>query len=263
MTATNTTQNDLANRLRALCQPGNPLILTNVYDAATANIAAAHSSTKALATASYAVAMINGKADAELDRDSNLAAIRSISAVATKHNLPLTADMQDGYTDVADSITRCIAAGAVGCNLEDVDTKPDTLRTPDEHISRIKTALSAASKAGVPDFVINARTDVLAFGGSIEDAIARAKAYLDAGAVTVYIWGGPKGRGVSREEVKRLSEALGGMINVKMNLRPGFLNVGDLKALGVARVSVGPEMYLKAMQGFREALEVVAAGGRF
>lgn len=262
-TMDHTNQNNLAKRLHSLCRPGEPLILTNVYDAATAAIAAAHPSTKALATASFAIAQINGKEDAQLDLETNLAALRTIAAIARKYDLPLTADMQDGYADVEESIRRCIEAGAVGCNLEDVDAKADRLRSAEEHVERIKTALHAAREAGVPDFVVNARTDVLAFGGSIDDAIQRGRAYLQAGAVTVYIWGGPKGRGVNREEVKELSEALDGMINVKMNLRPGYLNAEDLAELGVARISVGPEMYHKAMQGFREALDVVAGKGRF
>lgn len=258
-----TPQNDLALRLRSLCVPGNPLVLTNVYDAATASIAASHSSTQALATASYAIAQVNGLEDAALDLETNLRGIETVSGVARKHDVPLTADLQDGYDDVADSIKRCIAAGAVGCNLEDVDTKADELRSPEDHVTRIKAALRAASDAGVPNFVVNARTDVLAFGGSIDDAIARGRQYLDAGATTVYVWGGSKGRGVSRAEVEQLATGLGGMINVKMNLRPGALNVSDLAELSVARISVGPEMFHKAMDGVRGALSIVTAAGRF
>lgn len=257
------TQNALAQRLRSLCRPGQPLVLTNVYDAATASITATHPSTKALATASYAIALVSGTEDANLDLQTNLAGIRTVATIAKKHDLPLTADLQDGYADVAESVRLSIDAGAVGCNLEDVDTKPNTLRSVSDHVSRIQTALHAAREAGIPDFVLNARTDVLTFGGSVDEAIERGKAYLKAGATTVYIWGGPKGRGVSREEVQQLVEGLGGMINAKMNLRPGFLNVQDLAELGVARISVGPEMYHKAMQGFREALETVAGKERF
>lgn len=262
-TMPSTPQNNLALRLRSLCVPGNPLVLTNVYDAATASIVASHTSTKALATASYAIAQATGVEDAALDLETNLQGIETVAGVARKHDLPLTGDLQDGYDDVANCIKRCIAAGAVGGNLEDIDTKADQLRSPEDHATRIKTALRAASDAGVPNFVVNARTDVLAFGGSIDDAIARGRQYLDAGATTVYIWGGPKGRGVSRAEVAQLAKGLGGMINVKMNLRPGALNVSDLAELGVARISVGPEMFHKAMDGVRGALSVVAAGGRF
>lgn len=207
---------------------------------------------------------MKGKADAELDLETNLAGIRSIGDAVAQYGLPLTADLQDGYIDIEDSIKRCIEAGAVGCNLEDVSSQNGKLRSTEEHVSRMKTAMQAAGEAGVPDFVVNARTDVLAFGGSIEDAIDRGKAYLDAGAVTVYVWGGSGGRGVSKNEVQQLVKGLGGMINVKMNLRAGdWLNVADLAKLGVARISVGPEMYHHAMQGFRRAFDIVAEGGRF
>lgn len=61
----------------------------------------------------------------------------------------------------------------------------------------------------MPDFCVNARTDALGHGGSIEESIDREKAYLAAGATTVFVWGGGDRRGVSAEEVKQLVEALG------------------------------------------------------
>lgn len=249
--------NDKAKALRELCKPGDPVVLTNVYDAATATIVAQHSSTKAMATASYAIAATIGVEDNDLSREDNLTGIRKVAAVASKKRLPLTADLQDGYEDVETTIKQAIDAGAVGCNIEDVDNKTEKLRSVEDAISRIRTAMGAARQAGVPDFCINARTDVLSFGGSITDAIARGEAYLDAGAVTVFVWGGPSGRGVSGDEVKQLVQGLGGMVNVKMNLRPGYLNAKDLADLGVARISIGPELYSKAMAGFKEALEVI------
>lgn len=257
------TLNDKANRLRQLCKPGDPLVLTNVYDGASAFAVISHQSTKAVATASYAVAAVAGLSDPELDLETNLSGIQTISKVVSKSDYPLTADLQDGYDDIASTIQRAIDAGAVGANIEDVDNAAGKLRDVDDAVSRITIALAAAKEAGVPDFCLNARTDALVFGGTITDAIARGKAYLDAGATTVYIWGGPRGRGVSRDEIKQLVEGLGGMINVKMNLRPGFLNVKEIAELGVARISVGPEMWAKAMAGFKDALEVVAKGASF
>ncbi len=249
--------NDKAKALRKLCKPGDPVILTNVYDAATAAIVAQHSSTRAMATASYAIAATNGIEDNDLSLEDNLIGIRKVAGVASKKDLPLTADLQDGYDDVATMIKQAIDTGAVGCNIEDVDNKTEKLRSVEDAVSRIKTAMSAAQQVGVPDFCINARTDVLSFGGSIQDAIARGKAYLEAGAVTVFVWGGPSGRGVSGDEAKQLVQGLGGMVNVKMNLRPGYLNAKQLADLGVARVSIGPELYSKAMTGFRDALELI------
>lgn len=248
----------LAQRLRDLCIPGTPLLLTNIYDAATATIVASHPQTKALATASYAIAATHGLADNALDLETNLSTIRTIARVAAEKDLPLTADLQDGYADVADTITRAIEAGAVGCNLEDADNSTSSLRSVEEAVARIETALAAASAAGVPSFCLNARTDVLLHDGGVRDAIARGKAYLAAGATTVFVWGG--GRGVSGEEVGMLVEGLGGRVNVKMNAREGFLSAGALAERGVARISVGPELFLKAMEGFRGAVEAAVEG---
>ena len=96
----------------------------------------------------------------------------------------------------------------------------------------------------------------------MEEAIERGRAFLKAGASTVFVWGGSSDRGLRGEEIARLVEGLGGMVNVKMNLRPGFLNAGELAQLGVARISVGPELYLKAMAGFNAALEDLHVNAR-
>lgn len=254
--------NDKAKKLRSLCKPGEPLVLLNAYDGASASILINHPNTKAIATASFAVAAVIGVADNDLTFEDNITGIRTVASVVNKTDFPLTADLQDGYDDVAKTINTAIEIGVVGANIEDVD-KAGRLRDADEAVSRIKTALKAAADAGVPDFCVNARTDTLLFGGSIQDAIARGKKYLEAGATTVYVWGGPSGRGVSRDEIKELVKGLGGMINVKMNLRPGFLNQKEIAESGVARISIGPELYVKAMAGFKAALETAANGESF
>jgi len=93
----------------------------------------------------------------------------------------------------------------------------------------------------------------------IEDAIERGTAYLAAGANTVFVWGGSGGRGVSKEEVKRLVDAFTGKLNVKLNLRPGFATVKDVSELGVARISVGPELFAKAMNAYQDAANQLLA----
>jgi 2-methylisocitrate lyase-like PEP mutase family enzyme len=54
--------NTLAQRLKALHAPGKPLVLTNVWDAMSASAIAALPGTKALATASAAIAAASGLA---------------------------------------------------------------------------------------------------------------------------------------------------------------------------------------------------------
>lgn len=217
-------------------------------------IVAARSSTKALATTSYAIAETQGYSDDELLLDLNIARIRLIAKVATKSDLPLTVDLQDGYEDVRDTVSRAIAAGAVGCNLEDTADRGSRMRTKDEAAMRVSDAIKAAREVGVSDFVLNARTDVLGHGGSISDAIERGKAYLAAGATTVFIWGGLQGRGVSRDEVVEIVQALNGMVNVRLKLAPGYLSAAELASLGVARLSIGPDLYLRAMATVKSML---------
>ncbi|KAI7827657.1 putative carboxyphosphonoenolpyruvate phosphonomutase [Gamsiella multidivaricata] len=250
-----TNQNSLAVQFRNLHAPGDPLILGNVYDAATASIIASLPSAKAVATASFAIAATEGVYDDDMTREQNLVAIKKIAAAVVPKNLPLTVDLQDGYEDVKDTIRQVVAMGVVGCNLEDVDTKTRKLRTFEDAVQRVKLAVEAAKEAGVPEFAINARTDVLVFGGTIEEAIERGKAYLAAGANTVFVWGGPSGRGVSRDEVKRLVDAFDGRLNVILRFGEGYLTVTELREIGVARISVGPGLYRIAMAAYKEAAE--------
>ncbi|KAF2721564.1 carboxyphosphonoenolpyruvate phosphonomutase-like protein [Polychaeton citri CBS 116435] len=258
MTVSRQKQNELASKLRSLHKPGDPLILANCYDAATAKEATSCPSTKAIATASYGISAIQGLNDNDMTLEENFRLVGLIAPVAAQAELPLTVDLQDGFRDVGETIRRAIKSGAVGGNIEDLDNQAETgtLRTIIDAASRIQQAVTAAREAGVPNFCINARTDALACGRPIEEAVERGKAYLAAGALTVYVWGGSGGRGVSNAEVEQFVQAFDGMLNVKMIMRPGFCNSSDLAKMGVARVSIGPELYHKAMAAFRQGISI-------
>ncbi|KAF3483946.1 PEP phosphonomutase [Arthroderma uncinatum] len=235
-----------ALQLRNLHIPGKPLVFANVYDPCTARIVASNPSSTALATASYAVAEVHGLADPDLDLETNIAAVRRIASVAAKHNKPLSVDMQDGYgSRLEEAIESVIAAGGSGCNLEDQDSETGRLFPHDVAVERVRRAKAAATKAGVPNFVINARTDAVLLNKDLEDAVKRGKAFLEAGATTVFVWGG-----LSRADVERLSKEFGGMLNV--SLLPGGLTVQELADIGIARISVGPRMWKAAMRAVEE-----------
>ena len=76
--------------------PGNPIVFANVWDPTSAAAVASLPSCHALATASAAIANSAGITDEDLDFETNVAAIRAIGRVAKEHDLPLTADLQDG-----------------------------------------------------------------------------------------------------------------------------------------------------------------------
>lgn len=249
--------NDAAQTFRALHKPGKPVLLANVWDGITARTVASLPSCQALATASYAVAQAAGLDDDDMDMETNLHAVQIIAPIAKEFNKPLSVDFQDGYGDqLENGIASLIKLGVVGINLEDVDKDAGKIYSVGEAASRVQRAVKAANDNAVPDFVVNARCDALLHGGSLDDAIKRGKAYLEAGAANIFVWGGGKRGGISRDEVVELTEAFGGKLNVSVKtMVPDGLTVKELAEIGVARCSIGPQLQLKAAEAVKQNAE--------
>ncbi|KIX09442.1 uncharacterized protein Z518_00522 [Rhinocladiella mackenziei CBS 650.93] len=254
--------NKKAQELKALHQPGNPVIFANVYDIPSSRVVAGLPSCKALATASFAVARAYGLEDKDLTLETNLQAVRRIGRVACEFNKPLTVDIQDAYGDrLEEAIVGLIERGAVGCNLEDCNMETNEMYAPDEAVDRIKRALTVARAEGIPDFVLNARCDVLLHGGDMEEVFTRGKMYLAAGATSVFVLGGRSRGGVKTEEIKRLVKEFDGRLNVSCQLMvPGKLSVKEIAELGVSRISVGPQMLFKATEAIETEAEKLLSG---
>src|SRR6476619_1345908 len=142
----------MAKLLRALHADGT-LVLPNAWDAASAAVVA-DTGDAAIATTSAGVAWSLGRPDGELlPRADLVAAIERMSAAI---DVPLTADVEAGY-GATDAV---VGAGAVGINIEDAPAGEPGLYSPEKAAARIQAARAAAVAYGVPDFVINARTDV-------------------------------------------------------------------------------------------------------
>jgi 2-methylisocitrate lyase-like PEP mutase family enzyme len=214
----------------------------------------ANPATKAIATASFAIAACAGLEDPELTLEDNLSAISKIATRIAKEgrarDVPLTVDLQDGYGErLQGVIERVVELGVVGCNLEDskdVDGKT-VLISAEVHASRVRLAIETARKIGVEGFVVNARTDCVLLGGTIEEAIERGKKYLEADATTIFVWGGME-RGLRDGEVKKLVDGLQGKVNViyRKTVKDA-LSVKEIADLGVSRVSMGPGLWREAM----------------
>jgi 2-methylisocitrate lyase-like PEP mutase family enzyme len=248
--------NTTAQCFKALHKPGNPLILTNVWSIPSANAIASLSQTKALASASFAVARQIGFKDDDLSFEQNITGVREISKIAASKNLPFTTDYQDGYGErLEEGIKALIEMGVVGVNLEDFVAKTQEFYSVTEAASRVGRVLKAAAELGVPDFVVNARTDILVHGGSLDEVLERGKAYLAAGATTVFVWGS-SARGVRDEEVKKLVEAFDGRLAVI--LKKDGLTAKQLKEMGIARASIGPRLMLFAEEAIKqEAVKIL------
>lgn len=235
------------------------MILFNVWDAGSA-AAVAKAGARAIATGSWSIAAANGFADGEkMDPEVSFAAIGRIAAAS---KLPLTADLERGYGDtpgdVGRTITRALAAGTVGCNVEDnlpanpANPADTSLREIAAQVERYAAARQAATDAGI-DLFLNARTDVFFQrpaqdhdAGMVDAALERARAYADAGADGLFVPGL-----IDLALIARLVAASPLPVNI---MRTGAEpSIAALAAAGVARVSHGPAPYLLAMAALERA----------
>src|SRR5919198_3106540 len=142
--------------LRSLHRPGDPLLLPNAWDVATARAVVA-AGFPVVATTSVGVAAALGYGDHEAPGDEMLAAAAQI---ARGVEVPVTVDAEAGYEmEPAALVAALRSAGAAGCNLEDTDHAADSLRDPDRHAEWLGAVRQAASHEGYP-LGMNARVDV-------------------------------------------------------------------------------------------------------
>jgi 2-methylisocitrate lyase-like PEP mutase family enzyme len=241
--------------LRSLQRPGEPLLLPNAWDVATARAVVA-AGFPVVATTSGGVAATLGYEDHEsAPGDEMLAAA---ARIARGVDVPVTVDAEAGYgMEAADLVAALRGMGAAGCNLEDSDYAAGGLRDPEMHAEWLRAVRKAASEEGYP-LVINARVDVfvgplLAGAGPgtqeelVPEALRRANAYLEAGVDCVYpitLW--------EAEALRRFTSEVRGPVNVVR--MPQAPSLAELAALGVARVSWGVLLHRAAMARFDDQL---------
>src|SRR3954468_7510707 len=125
---------DLASRcdlLRSLQRPGDPLLLPNVWDVATARAVVA-AGVPVVATSSGGVAATLGYKDHEGAPADEMLAVAA--RIAKGVDVPVTVDAEAGYgMEPAELVAALRDAGAAGCNLEDSDHAAGRLRDPGEH----------------------------------------------------------------------------------------------------------------------------------
>ncbi|MDE3076445.1 MAG: isocitrate lyase/phosphoenolpyruvate mutase family protein [Chloroflexota bacterium] len=248
-----------AAALRELHRPGDPLLLANVWDVASAKMVE-ELGYAAVATSSAAVAHALGEQDADVMPPD--AAFGVVERVAKAVAVPVTADLEAGYRLPAEELVRgLLAAGAVGLNLEDSDHHgPGALVDVEEQAERLAAVRVAARKAGV-EVVINARVDtyVRHVGDAdtqLREGIRRGRAYLEAGADCVYP--------IMIQDAKAIGafvDGVGGPVNV--NLRSGSPPLTVLRQLNVARVSLGGGLFRFAMNAARDAGRALLEGTLF
>jgi 2-methylisocitrate lyase-like PEP mutase family enzyme len=186
----------------------------------------------AIATTSAGVAWALGYPDG--GRMPADVAIGAAVGMARVLRVPLSVDMENGYSDdaktVGETVRRLLDAGIAGINIEDGQNAPAQLA------AKIEAIRDAAAKAG-SDIFVNARTDVFLAGlvdasKRVGEALSRGATYRAAGADSLFVPGL-----CDVAEIAAVVEGAGLPVNVMA--WPGLAPAAELARLGVRRLSAG------------------------
>jgi 2-methylisocitrate lyase-like PEP mutase family enzyme len=253
------TQADKGRAFRALHARDRAFIIPNPWDPGTARLLAQRGF-EALATTSAGFAFSVGLRDNTVGRDQMIA---HVEAIASATDLPVSADLENGFGDdaeaVAETIRRAAAAGAVGGSIEDATGRSDRpIYEPSHAVERIAAAADAARGLGVT-FTLTARAENYLVGRpDLTDTITRLQAYQAAGADVLYAPGL-----TSPDDIATVVRSLDRPVNVLAGLTGARLSLADLSAVGVRRVSVGSLLSRVALGAFLRAAAEMQERGTF
>ncbi len=253
------TQDEKGRRFRALHERDGAFIIPNPYDVGTA-LLLAHLGFEALATTSAGYAFTLGKRDGGLTREQALA---GASAIASATDLPVSADLENGFGDApeiaAETIRLAAATGVVGGSIEDSTGRADSpIYELELAADRIRAAVAASRALSFP-FTLTARAENYLHGRpDINDTIKRLQAYQEAGADVLYTPGL-----TTKNDIAAVVSSVDRPVNVLMGLPGVHLSLDELSAIGVKRISVGSGLSRAALGGFLRAAREMRESGTF
>lgn len=244
---------------RNLHHQDTPVLICNVWDAASARVAQ-KAGFKAIGTSSAAIAALLGYKDGAGISFRELAYL--VERVITATSLPLTVDMESGYSREPNAIVANIRAlsdlGIVGINLE--DSIVDGSRSLQN--AEVFAATIAAIKAGLAnsgtDIFLNVRTDTFLLGcaDAVEDTVRRGRLYAAAGADGLFVPCIEKAHDI---EVVVQSTAL----PVNVMCMPQLPSFKTLQALGVKRISMGNFLFDGMYRHLEDSFKAIQADQSF
>lgn len=245
------TQKENGERFRELHRRKSGFLIPNPWDVGTARLLA-QLGFEALATTSAGCAFSLGLPDGKVTR---LTAMAHIAAIARATDLPVSADLENGFDDrpeqVAETIRMAAAAGAVGGSIEDATGKADQPIYPlGVAVERVAAAVRAARALPFP-FTLTARAENFLYGrADLEDTVLRLRAYEAAGADVLYAPGL-----TTAEQIATVVGAVKHPVNVLMMAKGPAGSLAELTKLGVRRASVGSALSRAALGAFLRAAQ--------
>jgi 2-methylisocitrate lyase-like PEP mutase family enzyme len=252
-----TSQGDRAERFLKLHQGERPLLLPNPWDAGSAKLLASLGF-EALATTSSGSAATLGRLDGALTREE---AIACTAAIVEATDLPVSADLENGFADdaagVAETIALGLDAGLAGASIEDYAGSGEAPIYEIDHAAERVAAAAEAAHGGPVRLVLTARAENHLRGvDDLADTIARLQAYQEAGADVLYA------PGLTRlEDIRELVSSVDLPVNVLAF--PGVPTVSELADAGVRRISVGGAFAFAALGATVEAAKELMEQGTY
>jgi 2-methylisocitrate lyase-like PEP mutase family enzyme len=253
------TQAEKAQAFRTLHWRQRAFVIPNPWDAGTARLLA-HLGFEALATTSMGFAFSTGRPDSTVGREETM---EHIATIARATDLPVSADLENGYGDspdaVAETIVLAATAGAVGGSIEDATSRADDPLYEKEHaVERIRAAAEAARALPFLFTLTGSAENYLLGRPDLKDTIARLQAYQEAGADVLYAPGL-----TSKDDIATVVSSVDRPVNVVMGLQGVQLSLDELTGIGVRRVSVGSALCRTAFGAFLRAAREMREHGTF
>jgi len=255
------TQAEKAQAFQALHERSKIFVMPNPWDAGTAKLFASLGF-EALATTSLGFASTLGRVDGTLSvtREELIANCR---AIAEATDLPINADLENGYADDPDEAATIIPmaaeAGVVGGSIEDATGNPaQPIYDFNLAVKRVAAAARVARALPFP-FTLTARAEnYLHCRPDLDDTIRRLQAFAAAGADVLYA---PGLRDLAT--IRKVVGAVGKPVNVVMSSADPCITVQQLADAGVKRISVGGALSRLAFAAVRDAAVAMRDTGSF
>jgi 2-methylisocitrate lyase-like PEP mutase family enzyme len=235
-------------RLRQLLNSGKPLFVPGCYNALSARILEQVGFPAVYMTGYGTSLSLLGMPDAGLATMTEMHL--NARYIANAVRVPVIADADNGYGNAINAlrtVREYIGTGVAGIHIEDQVIPKRCGHVAGRRVIPLAEAVGkyraadAARRELDPDFVLIARTDARgAHGGSLDEAIRRANAYLEAGADLAFVEGP-----TSVEEVRRICrEVKGPIFYNQTGVSPRF-SLAEMQELGIA-VTIVPGATFRA-----------------